>query len=86
MTLDEAWDEVLAAGYVIVTAKAHAKAKERLAVAKARLLYAEQDAEHSREWARDCLAEERRRVERVVHLYGLARAKGATDDELRGRS
>lgn len=71
-------------GYVVLKAKSYRQAQERQRVAEAYKLAAIDEAKRAREWALDCLAEERRLRERLTFVYGVARAKGATDEELRG--
>lgn len=71
-------------GYVVLREKSYRQAQERQRVAEALMVAAEDAAEGARVWARDCLAEERRLRERNTHVYGVARAHGATLVELAG--
>jgi hypothetical protein len=71
-----------ATGHVVLKAKSHRAAQERQRIAEAYRAHAEDDAESSRQWARDCLAEERFLRERLTFVYGVARAHGATVEEL----
>ncbi len=73
-----------AAGYVVLRAKSYRQAQERQRVAECYREAAEQAAESARAWAREHLAEERRLADRLTFVYGVARAKGATAEELRG--
>lgn len=73
-------------GYVVLREKSYRAAQERQRVARVRQQCAEEDAERAREWARDCLAKERRLAERCTFLYGAARAAGCTESELRGHA
>lgn len=70
-------------GYVVLKEKSYRQAQERQRVADAYRHAAEQDAEHARAWARDCLTEERRLRERLTFVYGMARSYGASVEELR---
>lgn len=70
-------------GFVVLREKSYRQAQERQRVAECYRRAAEDDAEHARAWARDCLTEERRLRDRITFIYGVARARGATDDELR---
>lgn len=71
-------------GYVVLREKSHRQAQERQRVAEALMVAAEEAAESARVWARNCLAEERRLRDRITHVYGVARAHGATLVELAG--
>lgn len=71
-------------GYVVLREKSYRAAQERQRVAQVRQQCAEEDAEHARAWARDCLKEERRLRDRCTFLYGAARAAGCTENDLRG--
>jgi len=84
VALNEALTVVKESGYVAIKEKSYRQAQERQRVAEALRAYAEDEAEHARKWARDCLAEERRIRERLTFVYGVAQAKGATVEELRG--
>lgn len=82
--LGEARTLLESAGFVVLRAKSYRQAQERQRVAEALRGAAIEDAQSAQAWARNCLAEERRLRERLTFVYGVARAKGATDDELRG--
>lgn len=73
-------------GYVVLREKSYRAAQRRLAIAQSEVEWEKQEAEHARQWARDCLAAERRLAERCTFLYGAARAAGCTDEELRGQA
>lgn len=76
--------EIKAAGYVLIKAESYRRAQERQRIAEALKKAAEQDAERTRAWAVGCHNEERRLANRLTFVYGVAKAHGATDDELRG--
>jgi hypothetical protein len=73
-----------AAGFVVLKEKSYRQAQERQRRAECYRDAEIRAAESAREWARDCLKEERRLAERCTFLYGVARSHGATEDELRG--
>jgi hypothetical protein len=79
---EEAKAVLEAAGYVVVKAKSYRDAQERQRRAQC-MAEAEVDRRKSVEaWAHRCLDDERQMRDRVTFLYGVARAHGATDDEL----
>lgn len=82
--LDRALETVHTAGYVTVKAKSYAAARERLRVANALRESEERAADSARAWALDCLNEQRRLADRLTFVYGVARAHGATVEELSG--
>lgn len=82
--IDEALKIVKDAGYVVLKAKSYRQAQERQRVAEVRAQCAAEEAEGNRAWARDCLAEQRRLADRLTFVYGVARAHGASVEELRG--
>lgn len=82
--LAAALDLVKVAGYVALKEKSYAAAQRRHAVAEARLIYAEEERDRYDQWAKDCRAEERRLRDRLTFVYGVARAHGATVEDLRG--
>lgn len=82
--MQTALDAVKAAGYVVLKEKSYRQAQERQRVAEALRASEEQAAEHARAWAHGCLMEERRLRDRLSFVYGVAKAHGATDEELRG--
>lgn len=77
-------DDLAAAGYVVVRAKSYRQAQERQRVAECQRRAAEEARDSATAWARDCLTEERRLRDRITHVYGVARAHGATLVELAG--
>lgn len=69
---------------VIVTARTYRKLQERVRVAE-QLLASEVDhAANTREWALAAFAEQRRLSDRLVLVYGEARAAGCTAEQLAG--
>lgn len=82
--LEEARLLLKAHGYVTVKEGSYAAAQTRLAVAKHRAECESEAAAHARDWARDCLRESRRLMDRLTFVYGVARAFGASHDDLRG--
>jgi uncharacterized protein HemY len=82
--IDAAIDLLKAEGYVVLRERSYQRARERQRVAEALRDAAERDAERAHVWARNCLNDERRLRDRCTFLYGVARAHGATEDELRG--
>ncbi len=72
--------------WVFLRPKSHRDLLERVRVAERLLEVEKEDREHTRQWALDAFAEERRVRERLVHVYGVAKAKGASDEELAGPS
>ena len=80
--LDEALALVKAAGYVVLKESSYRKAQERQRIAGA-MADMEKDRRATAEaWARDCLYDERRIAERLTFVYGVARAHGASIEEL----
>ena len=51
--------------------------------AEHRIKFAEEHAEHTRRWALEAFAEQRRLGDRCTFLYGKAIEHGATHEELR---
>lgn len=84
MQIEEAKSLLKAEGYVVLKEKSYRQAQERQRVAEALRAAEERATEHAREWARDCLAEERRLADRLTFLYGKAIEHGATMEELAG--
>lgn len=75
---------VRAAGYVVIKQESYRRAQERQRIAEALLAHAEDDKEGAYVWARNCCDEERRIRDRLTFVYGVARAHGATVEELGG--
>jgi hypothetical protein len=76
--------ELEAEGYVVLRAKSYRLAEERRRIAECRTEWAERDAEHAREWAREAWREHRRLADRCTFLYGAAIEHGATQEGLGG--
>ena len=72
------------AGFVVLREKSYANAEERRRTADRRRDWADEQAESTRKWAQGAFDEQRRLATRLGHLYGLAQALGATDEQLRG--
>ena len=81
--VERALEVVRAAGYVTLREKSYRQAQERQRVAEAQADWAKADVECSRQWARNCLNEERRLRERLTYVWGIAVKFGATLDDLR---
>jgi len=84
VSIDDALRMVRDAGWVTLREKSYRQAQERQRVAEALRAAAEREAEKYGEWARETHAEERRLRDRLTFVYGIARAHGATVEELRG--
>lgn len=82
--IDDAKDTLRSAGYVVLKEKSYRQAQERQRRAECYQDAAEQARDSASAWARDCLTEERRLRDRLLFVYGVARAKGATVEELAG--
>jgi hypothetical protein len=82
--LSGAIEAVTEAGYVVLKAKSYRQAQERQRVAEAMRRAEEDAAESARAWARDCIAQERHLRDRLTFVYGVARAHGATVEDLDG--
>jgi hypothetical protein len=83
MILDDALETVRAAGYVAIREKSYRAAQERQRLAHARADWEADRRADVDNWARtDLLARERRLADRLTFVYGVARAHGATDEEL----
>jgi len=73
------------AGYVVIKAKSYRAAQERQRIAEALMHYAEEDAKNNRAWAVNCLDDSRLVRDRLTFVYGVARAHGATVEDLTGK-
>jgi len=82
--LEAALKSVKSAGYVVLKEKSYRQAQERQRVAEALRKAEERAAEDARHWAINCLDEQRRLADRLTFVYGVARAHGATVEELKG--
>jgi len=67
---------------VIITAKTYENLHQRILNLEMQLHHAERDRESTMAWARNACAEERRLADRLTFVYGVARAHGATVEEL----
>jgi hypothetical protein len=74
------------AGWIIVRKSTKDRWAMRTSIAEAKAYFADQDAEHARNWARGRAADEERLARRCSFLYEQAIAHGATPDELRHES
>ena len=82
-TVQRAKEVLERSGYVVVKAKSHRQAQERQRVAEALRRAAEESQAGTERWAREHLCGELSRLrERLTFVYGVARAKGATVEEL----
>jgi hypothetical protein len=83
--IESAKDLLAQYDYVVLKAKSYRAAQQRQAIAQAEAKWERQEAESTRRWARTTLHNEiRDLMARCTFLYGMARAKGATVDELKG--
>lgn len=85
-TLSAKCKELLAdAGYTVITTKAYRAAQERQRIAECMREYAEELRSGQDRWLRDeVLPRNRALADRLTFVYGVARAHGATVEELRG--
>jgi hypothetical protein len=84
LALTNALALVHAAGYVTVRAKSYRQAQERQRVAEARLACELEQRESTERWAGRAFDEQRRLADRLTFVYGEARARGASADDLAG--
>jgi hypothetical protein len=82
MTAETAKKRLEDDGFVVLRAKSYRQAQERQHIAEALLRSEVEHAEATRQWASNCLDEERRLRDRCTHLYGLAKSLGATREQL----
>jgi hypothetical protein len=82
MTWDEALALAKANGYVVLKETSYRRAQERQRIAQVIAEDERRRRESAEEWARGCLYDERRIAERLTFVYGVARAHGATVEEL----
>lgn len=81
--VEEARKVLQQAGYVVLREGSYRRAQERQRVAEALCEYADERRESYERWVRDELGPEIRRLrERLTFVYGVARAHGATVEEL----
>lgn len=69
-------------GYVVLKESSYLRAQERQRIANVERDYEQERRQSVERWARDCCAEERRLAARLTFIYGVARARGATVEEL----
>lgn len=84
MSADPRITALEADGFVVLRAKSYRQAQERQRVSEALRRSAWEQVESTRRWAETAFAEQRRLSDRLTFVYGVARAHGATVDELRG--
>lgn len=85
ITDDELRDELKRRGYVVLAERSHQRAIERHARRQNELEWEQRNTAAAELWAVNALREERRIRDRLTFVYGVARAHGATVDELGGR-
>jgi len=73
-----------ALGYVVIKVKSYRQAQERQRIAECLMRRAEEEAAGNRAWAVNCLDDSRSVRDRLTFVYGVARAHGATIEELSG--
>lgn len=83
-TLEEALKVVHEAGYVTLKEKSYRQAQERQRIAEALRVAAVEAQKRAEAWGRELCEEERRLRDRLTYVYGVARAHGATREELAG--
>ena len=82
--VDRAKSTLEALGYVVIKAKSYRAAQERLRVSEALRKSEKEYRLSTQAWGERVCDEERRVRDRVVFVYGVARAHGATVEELSG--
>lgn len=82
--VEQALRVIRAAGYVAIKEKSYRQAQERQRVAEALRRYADEMRAHTFAWAQTVCEEERRLRDRVTFVYGVARAHGASVEDLSG--
>jgi len=78
----KSWLNVM--GFTVIKTKSYRAAQERQRIAECMTEMAKESAASNRAWAINCLDEERRLRDRLNFAYGVARANGATIEELSG--
>jgi hypothetical protein len=73
-----------AQGYVVLKAASYRREQEKRRIAQALLACQEEHNESTRQWGVMAYDEQRRLTDRLVFVYGVARAHGATEEELSG--
>lgn len=84
--VQEALRVIREAGYVALKEKSYRQAQERQRVAEALRRAAEEEMERKQHWVESENAEHRRILDRLTFVYGVARAHGATEEELAGKT
>ena len=79
----KSWLSVM--GYVTIKAKSYRAAQERQRIAECLMRRAEEEAKGNRAWAVNCLDDSRLVRDRLTFVYGVARAHGATVEDLTGK-
>lgn len=73
-------------GYTVLRTKSWQNTLREFAIARSELEWERKEAERTRRWAQQELCGRINKLsDRVTHLYGLARARGASSAELQGR-
>ena len=73
-------------GYTVIKTKSWQNTLREFAIARSELEWERKEADRTRRWAQQELCGRINQLSnRVTHLYGLARARGATAAELQGR-
>jgi hypothetical protein len=80
--INEAKALLEAEGFVVLRAKSHANTLERARTDRVLREAAERHEASNMKWVREQEAEHRRLYGRCSYLYGLAKALGATDEQL----
>jgi hypothetical protein len=75
-----------ALGYVVIKAKSYRHTQERLRVSEALRKCEKEYRLSTQAWGERVCDDERRARDRVVFVYGVARAHGATVEELSGKA
>lgn len=85
ITIDAAKALLKLNDYVVLKAKSYLAAQRRQAVAQAEARFADDERKSTERWAQTTLHNEIRDLEaRCTFLYGVARARGASAEELQG--
>lgn len=82
--IEQARKTAEACGWRVLKEASYRKAQERQRIAEALLANEKDYRESTERWARECCERERRMSVRTSYLYALAKAHGASDDELAG--
>lgn len=82
--IEQARSTAEACGWRVLKEASYRRAQERQRIAEALLRNGQEHVASTERWARECCERERRMSVRTSYLYGLAKAHGASDDELAG--